>query len=397
MDIKKRKFIYITPTVLFEMAFLFMYVSGFIGSTSFKYLAFFSNGRIQDVLNLFGIAVLILKFVMEFSITIRRMIISLLMIGVGVGIFIKTHSIEPLLVILLGVSTDSVELKGFLRFSMLTAVISIIFMIFMSKVGVIYNFTYLRDGHLRQALGDTYPTGLSSRVTFIFMMWWLLTKFKVNIKKSVLTIFVALVVNNLTNSRVDFVILLTLGLTPFLVNGFRLKKWKKWMLSLAGIFPVLMYIAMNVFVHFYRLGMPAAYKLDGLVSNRIMYSSQGLNDFSSKTLFGQIVPMVGSGGLNGYVNSNTNFLKYFFIDNAYIYVLLVYGILFLVAIFAVYFFANLRLVLNGEYAFPVLLVLLSLHWFVNQYIVSYYYSPFFILGMAFVLGKPDQIREFVER
>lgn len=226
MDIKKRKFIYITPTVLFEMAFLFMYVSGFIGSTSFKYLAFFSNGRIQDVLNLFGIAVLILKFVMEFSITIRRMIISLLMIGVGVGIFIKTHSIEPLLVILLGVSTDSVELKGFLRFSMLTAVISIIFMIFMSKVGVIYNFTYLRDGHLRQGLGDTYPTGLSSRVTFIFMMWWLLTKFKVNIKKSVLTIFVALVVNNLTNSRVDFVILLTLGLTPFLVNGFRLKKWK---------------------------------------------------------------------------------------------------------------------------------------------------------------------------
>lgn len=51
------------------------------------------------------------------------------------------------------------------------------------------------------------------------------------------------------------------------------------MLSLGGIFPVLMYIAMNVFVHFYRLGMPAAYKLDGLVSNRIMYSSQGLNDF----------------------------------------------------------------------------------------------------------------------
>ncbi|MBZ1511480.1 hypothetical protein J6K93_10220, partial [Leuconostoc mesenteroides] len=215
------------------------------------------------------------------------------------------------------------------------------------------------------SLGDVYPTGLSGKITFILLTWYYIDKFKFSWVKISCSLLIIMFNYQFTDSKVDILTLILLNMV--LIFNKLVFYWCsfKYIRVIVGFTPILWTLSLFFGVSKYLMGSSLAYKLDGVFTNRIMYTSQAIQNYSPYTLFGQNIPMTGAGGLNGYANTIFNNIKYFFLDSSYAYVIFCYGILFYLLIILVYYLSiQNQFVVDGSAELAILIFISSLHWFI---------------------------------
>lgn len=141
-------------------------------------------------------------------------------------------------------------------------------------------------------------------------------------------------------------------------------------LTLAPVFFAALFIGM---VHLYRPESAFWAKLDQILSLRLSVSAEGTANYAYR-LFGQHVEEFGNG------RSIETREHYFFLDDSYLRMALIYGIVILIVVLLMMIIIANRAVRYQRCMLYLAMLLIALHCFMEQHLLEMAFNPF-ILGM----------------
>lgn len=380
-------------TSLFSASFVFYYLSIFVKSTNLSYLSMFSSGSFAKILVILSVGLLLLKVMLANTYSVKHVVTIVIGVMVGAIIAFKSGQHSFFYIVMFTLFSDRIDIYYFLKTFIWISATSLFILLVMSKFGIIYDFEYFRTDWAsgliksRYSLGDLYPTSFSSRLTFLIAAVVFVKRFDLNYMVSVLLSALVIYVYLETDSRVDLVVgllLIVIGTFGAQLEKTRLLNNRFW-----GLIPFIIATIMLILVLMYQKNPGPLLKLDSILSSRIAWSAIGFNRYNFHTLFGQKVIMSGAGGLENSSNYGTGQNNdYFFIDSSYMNILLNYGVLFAYGVYCVYFVAanKFREVYKNN-DFGILIMILSIQWLINQYIVETGMQPFFIVAVSVLMSK----------
>ena len=270
----------------------------------------------------------------------------------------------------------------------------VVFLAFSSSLlGVIENLQYTGNGNrgIRNSFGIVYTTDFAAHIFYLMLAYFYLKSGKIKKWDYIGAGIIAVLVYYFCNARLDVICMSALiggylyiaykkRRAPYLLkNKYTPKKgYEKY-----GIYamPVAATLMMLLTVLYGKLNILD--QLDILLSSRLRFGLQGLEQFGIR-LFGQYVLMVGNG------NTTKQPLNYFFVDCSYLYVLLRYGIIFLLILLGVYV-ACCRKYCKDVY-FILTIALISLNCMIAHHIIEPAYNPFAFALLA-AMDKRENLLE----
>lgn len=126
-------------------------------------------------------------------------------------------------------------------------------------------------------------------------------------------------------------------------------------------------VIMWILTKLYDMGVPVTYDIDHLISNRLRLQSHAMAEYGIR-IFGQYIKMVGNGG------SETLPADYFFIDCSYYFIVLQYGLVFGVLVFAVYILCSKKYRLDSY--FQLVIIMIAINCMIAHHLLELAYNPF---------------------
>ena len=212
-------------------------------------------------------------------------------------------------------SMSNIPPKKILSVSAKTIFLIIICLTIFSCGQLIPNLIFYRDGAMRLSMGTIYPLTYASLIFFGCAAWVFI--YKNNFRNILLLLILSIYIFFVTGARNDTInmILLIFACISVYFNP----KVNKY-LSLVSIFIVYSICFISVFItNFLPYYSNTYVLLNQLFSGRLGLQYT-LNNFYHPTLFGQTIPQVGFGG------ASTAISNYFYIDNSYVRLLFMNGI-----------------------------------------------------------------------
>lgn len=257
-----------------------------------------------------------------------------------------------------------------------------------SQAGMIENLVYpsVRGG-VRQCFGTIYPTDFAAHVFYMAMAALCMNNRRIHIADIVIVgalgVFVYKACSAFTGTMT--LGLAAIGMIVVMIVQRRLEQKEKlegtaaplgwWngllrFLTLAPVFFAALFIGM---VHLYRPESAFWAKLDQILSLRLSVSAEGTANYAYR-LFGQHVEEFGNG------RSIETREHYFFIDDSYLRMALIYGIVILIVVLLMMIIIANRAVRYQRCMLYLAMLLIALHCFMEQHMLEMAFNPF-ILGM----------------
>lgn len=257
-----------------------------------------------------------------------------------------------------------------------------------SQAGMIENLVYpsVRGG-VRQCFGTIYPTDFAAHVFYMAMAALCMNNRRIHIADIVIVgalgVFVYKACSAFTGTMT--LGLAAIGMIVVMIVQRRLEQKDKlegtdaplgwWngllqFLTLAPVFFAALFIGM---VHLYRPESAFWAKLDQILSLRLSVSAEGTANYAYR-LFGQHVEEFGNG------RSIETREHYFFLDDSYLRMALIYGIVILIVVLLMMIIIANRAVRYQRCMLYLAMLLIALHCFMEQHLLEMAFNPF-ILGM----------------
>lgn len=257
-----------------------------------------------------------------------------------------------------------------------------------SQAGIIENLVYpsVRGG-VRQCFGTIYPTDFAAHVFYMAMAALCMNNRRIHIADIVIVgalgVFVYKACSAFTGTMT--LGLAAIGMIVVMIVQRRLEQKEKpegtdaplgwWngllrFLTLAPLFFAALFIGM---VHLYRPESAFWAKLDQILSLRLSVSAEGTANYAYR-LFGQHVEEFGNG------RSIETREHYFFLDDSYLRMALIYGIVILIVVLLMMIIIANRAVRYQRCMLYLAMLLIALHCFMEQHLLEMAFNPF-ILGM----------------
>lgn len=257
-----------------------------------------------------------------------------------------------------------------------------------SQAGMIENLVYpsVRGG-VRQCFGTIYPTDFAAHVFYMAMAALCMNNRRIHIADIVIVgalgVFVYKACSAFTGTMT--LGLAAIGMIVVMIVQRRLEQKEKmagtdaplgwWngilrFLTLAPVFFAALFIGM---VHLYRPESAFWAKLDQILSLRLSVSAEGTANYAYR-LFGQHVEEFGNG------RSIETREHYFFLDDSYLRMALIYGIVILIVVLLMMIIIANRAVRYQRCMLYLAMLLIALHCFMEQHLLEMAFNPF-ILGM----------------
>lgn len=257
-----------------------------------------------------------------------------------------------------------------------------------SQAGMIENLVYpsVRGG-VRQCFGTIYPTDFAAHVFYMAMAALCMNNRRIHIADIVIVgalgVFVYKACSAFTGTMT--LGLAAIGMIVVMIVQRRLEQKEKlegtdaplgwWngllrFLTLAPVFFAALFIGM---VHLYRPESAFWAKLNQILSLRLSVSAEGTANYAYR-LFGQHVEEFGNG------RSIETREHYFFLDDSYLRMALIYGIVILIVVLLMMIIIANRAVRYQRCMLYLAMLLIALHCFMEQHLLEMAFNPF-ILGM----------------
>ena len=274
------------------------------------------------------------------------------------------------------VGAKNVSFEKILKSYFVVSLSIMLFAFSASLLKIIENLQYNSDNRgIRNSFGIIYPTDFAAHVFFLMLVFLYLKKSKVKICDYIICLIISVFIYCFCKTRLDCICMVLLIAGHMLIKygvwgkKHRKKKQKKKSISMIlGMYsmPTAFFI-MWLLTVLYNLGVPIAYDIDYWISNRLRLQSQGMMEYGFR-LFGQYVYMNGNG------RSVILPVNYFFIDCSYFYVILQFGALFGILIFAIYAMCCRK---NKEDSFfHLTIVMIAINCMIAHHLLSLAYNPF---------------------
>lgn len=257
-----------------------------------------------------------------------------------------------------------------------------------SQAGMIENLVYpsVRGG-VRQCFGTIYPTDFAAHIFYMAMAALCMNNRRIHIADIVIVgalgVFVYKACSAFTGTMT--LGLAAIGMIAVMIVQRRLEQKEElagtdaplgwWngllrFLTLAPVFFAALFIGM---VHLYRPESAFWAKLDQILSLRLSVSAEGTANYAYR-LFGQHVEEFGNG------RSIETREHYFFLDDSYLRMALIYGIVILIVVLLMMIIIANRAVRYQRCMLYLAMLLIALHCFMEQHLLEMAFNPF-ILGM----------------
>ncbi len=289
------------------------------------------------------------------------------------------------------------------RFCTFFLALSVVIIIVLGITGVIPNLVYLREGVIRSAWGYGFPTDFASYIVFICVLAWIGWD-KVSDWFFMILGFISLQISfYVANSRTStvcsalFILLVfahmlseseTISENKFfkkMVRG-KIGLVFRWIITLSfPIFTVFFFSTM----YLYSKGIPVAYKLNYIMSNRVKLSLEAFSEHGL-TLFGTAFDQIGAGGTT-FANEGYNF-----IDSSYTLILLRYGILVLI-VMALYWVAmTWKGIKINDWRLALGLSLIAFHSISEHHFPEFNYNILLVIPFAVLGSGTDDRHKVIE-
>ncbi len=280
-------------------------------------------------------------------------------------------------VILVITAMKNIDISKALKYVMFALSAFFAVVVVLALVGVIPDWQHARGDVIRHALGFHYPTDAYSIFLSIVMLYIYSFRKKLSyIVLGALTIFDGLLFY-LTDGRLSFILttaLLLFGFGCKLFSGnkkltklFENKKVQTALKVICICLPIVLTLTAFGAVWLYKQDTAIGQKLNSVLSDRLMYSSNAIENYPVEP-FGAAVEWFGWGGF-GFTETPEDF-NYNYVDMSYIRMLFDYGILFSIVIIGAYTLLLKDLCKKREYVTAFIIVVVLLWSFVEPYIFS---------------------------
>lgn len=323
------------------------------------------------ILTIFSGIFLMIKILKD-KYTFRQIIIISIMLLLGIVIFLISKKTTVLISIIAIIFAKNISFKNLIKSVFIVRLISFLFIVFLSLIGVINNvkqYRFLENGEIliRNSLGFSHPNVTYLNFFILVLLYLYLYFDRVRYINYIIIIILSHILYLITDSRTGYLIVIISIIITCIFKSHKLIKMKgvKILLicmpiicSTFSIFVGLFYDSKNIILK----------ELNTLLSGRLELSNRFLKMYKVK-LFGQSI--IEGSDLNG---------SYLRIDNGYISLLLGYGII----IFLIFVFTQVILlkkyVNEAKYKEVMLIVVFLIYGVTEVYI----YNIFINISLLFI-------------
>lgn len=239
-----------------------------------------------------------------------------------------------------------------------------------SQMGWIENLVYVTDARgERNSFGIIYPTDFAAHVFYLVIAASCLMEDKIKVWKTIPIISLAFFVYTKCDARTSFLCMILLVGVLLFIKYFKDKMennspiyymTNSLMILLAGIYIVL--------THAFNIEDERMLKINDILSYRLYYSDIAIQKYEYK-LFGQNIEQKGWG--NGFDID----YEYFFLDDSYIRVALMYGVVLFVVMLIIFYLCGIYAINCRRVIVLFGISIIAVHCFMEHHILDIAYNP----------------------
>ncbi len=320
----------------------------------------------------------IAKFIWHNTYTKKEMILSAVILFAFVMPAILTDYSFLWWVGFLIVGAKGVDFKKILKVYLTIGIIIMLAAFVASQMGWVKNlvFTALRNEVVvyRYSYGSIYPTDFAAHVFYLAVAGICLCEDRISFGKIINLLILALFVQEKCGARTSFICLIVFSFTLIFVKFFkRYIKAKRfyYLVNLSTIGFATLYFALT---YMFDIKDPKMVELDTLFSGRLTLGKEAIHNYGYK-LFGQNIVEHGWG-------KGETIDGYFFLDDSYIRIALLYGIILFFIVLAVLFISGIRAINTERIIILFALAVIGLHSFMEHHLLEIAYNPLLLLCFA---------------
>lgn len=241
------------------------------------------------------------------------------------------------------------------------------------KIGILVNRTYYRNnGTLRNSLGYNYTSYIAQVFMYMCLSLVAWRKEKINILSLLVLFIVNYYIYKLTATRNPFylttLLLLYLLVDKFMDVNFLKVKWASFLTMISIPFAAIVSIYFGYtfkYTSFYSM-------LNWVLSSRLSLGNKAIQMYGLKWL-GQPIEFVGGGDMAGAIQG------YNYVDNGYLQMAILDGIIFSIIILILFFLCSKWIVRNKNRFYAVCIIVIAVHSMVDPQFIYLWVSPFILL------------------
>lgn len=251
-----------------------------------------------------------------------------------------------------------------------------------------YIFSYNSNGTnvIRQSLGMVYPTTLGAAIMYITFAFLVYKKFEISLLQKIMIFIMAFIVKEVAYAKTAMILLCIAGTVAVFYNPI-CHLLKKSNISMPLILFIIIFCSIYLTYKFNASSLFYQMINSKLFSNRLYLGYVAIMTYPIKFL-GQYIYMRGYGGQVGYLmNKGILRTNYFYIDNFYLQLLLIYGlVVFCITLGAIFYFA---FKFNKERKFSLVIVLLLI--VIDNIFEAYMFQYSFNFMLLLLLANTENL------
>lgn len=315
------------------------------------------------------------------------------LMGVAMLIWVSSGYSEVFMWGILLIGAKNVPFRKILQVYLIVSFVVVFLAFSASLLGVIENLQYIGDGSrgIRNSFGIVYTTDFAAHIFYMMLAYFYLKSGKTKIWDYIGAGVAAALVYFFCQTRLDVTCMFIL-IAGYWYIEYRKKKvcfsikskyshkkvWEKY-----GIYSMPAAAAFMTLLTVLHGRVQVLNQIDTFLTGRLGLGHRGLEQYGIR-LFGQYILMIGNG------NTTTRPANYFFVDCSYLYVLLRYGIIFLIILIGVYIACCKKY--HKDVYFILTIALISLNCMIAHHIIEPAYNPFAFALLA-AMDKRENLLE----
>lgn len=296
-----------------------------------------------------------------------------------VAFYMQDFNVVMLFIFALG--ARNIDYQRIVKLYFWEATILLVLTIILTLHGDVVNLTYLRDGHIRNALGIVYPTNFAAHIFYLMLCYIYIRRNQLHWFEYVGGLGLTLLTYRVTWARLDFYLMLAMLLFFCLLRyGFK-NHPVKWVSRLAIWSTIIGALLIYGLTYSYQTNHYWLVKLDQLLSGRLRLGRQAFSQYPLSN-FGRLITENGFGGLAGKVLSEQHHTTYFYIDSSFIRLLLMQGTWYTLIMIGGFTTAVRRFFKQGDWLLPLMTIFIAISSMIDEHFNVVAYNPFILIMFA---------------
>lgn len=282
-----------------------------------------SINLLTRTLRIWGYGFLVLKILLNFKTNKKQLFFMIVTVSSALIVTYITDSITIITDILVIISANNVNFRKIVKLDVIIRSIFLCFTFISFYLGIIPEAIDYRNWvEIRHSLGFAHPNRLALHIFIIFLYFFYLQKGKIKLGGNVFLLIVLILTYKISGGRtacIGMSVILLIGLWNCFFKKYKIENFLKKNASI--LYKLVLGIAVTISIVFPILSIRGIIEYNGTtISSRIVLAGKALASYGL-SIWGQKIQIIGTlEARRQGVASNA-------IDNAYVYVLVNYGVI----------------------------------------------------------------------